>query len=237
MTKDVQIKSSWDDVTVGEYQRLLQLTSMEWDEPIDMQCHRLAILSNQDFEFFQTITFEDFIRCLNAIEFSNHVPEPSALKHKYHIGGETYKIGESVSRLRECPISALKSIHYIDLVRELNKEADVYERLQDLHNMLSIMLIPDGQEYGNEGYSISENAKLLQEHMTIRDALAVSAFFLILWEGLTTGLKRSLEREVKKLTKKGIIDKKEAERMLMTCRTVMKLSHQAPSLINGVGKR
>lgn len=239
MQEEVKIKTSWDNVTLGEYQQFCQISISDMEDDIDFRCTILSIFSDKDYSFWESVSIEDFMKAGDRLDFIATPPSPSAIKHKYTIEGRHYNIAESIPKLKDCPISELKAGHLIGLHKTKNSAANMTpaEQINNLHNMLSVMMIPKGMQYGVEGYSVSENAEHLQRHLGIRDALAVSAFFLILWKGLTDGINASLEREMKKMVKKGTLDRKMMDETMKMIRLTIPYSQDSPLLKNGAGKK
>lgn len=202
--EQVKIKSSWDNVTLKEYQEFCDIAFDEIADDVELNCQLLGIFSNQPYEFWQTVDYGDYLKAKDALLFLSTKPEPSEIKHRYAIAGRKYNIAESIPKLKKSTIEGLKACHYMGLCEKSKHTSRMtaQERLSDFHKELAIMMIPEGQEYGKPPYSISENAEYLQNNITIREALAVSAFFLALWKALTTGLKYSLEMQIKKMKKK-----------------------------------
>lgn len=234
---DVKIKNSWDSITIKEYQQIISLESSDFDDEIDQAITLLSIVSNESYKFWEEANYEDFIKASALLSFLSDPPKPSDIKHKYTIGDQTYNITNSIPELKKCPIQYLKSIQYIGLNQKQGQfsEMSTFEQTNKIHEILAIMLIPEGQHYGVEGYSVSKNAEHLREHMNITDALSVSAFFLLLFEALITGLSDSLEKEMMTAVKNGMITKTEMQKILRAYRESLRSNHLNPLWKNGDG--
>lgn len=234
----VTIKTSWDDVTLGDYQKIVDLPFEDMEDEADLNCNLLAVLSDRDYDFWNSVDYSDYLKAVGLIAFVNQPPTPNKIaKHKYVVGGVKYNIAESAPAVNRAPVGELRTIQFLGLISKRNEVSDLtyIERMRQFHREIAIMMIPEGKQYGVEGYSISKNAEHLQKHLGIRDALAVSAFFLLVWKALSKGLSASLDRQMKKMKKKGMMDQEQMEQLKAMMRTITESGPPVDSLINGAG--
>lgn len=198
------IKNSWEDVTIREFQQICNV-DVDGDE-LSHNIELLTILSNKDSEFWGNVNLSTFKLALLNLSFLKVKPTHSQIRVEYIIGEKKYILSDSVKRFNDCPINELKTIQGIGLFSRYEQYKSHIDQINNLHNELSIIMIPEGMEYGKQGYSVSENAQFIRDNMSICDALAVSAFFLLVRDALETGLKASLTRQMKKMEKKKKID-------------------------------
>lgn len=200
---EVKLKTSWDNVTLGEYQNFCKIKPYEMEDNWDLYATYLSVFSDKDYMFWINADYDDFMSAKSLIAFADSPPQPNEIRHIYEVAGVKYNIAKSIPSLKKCPISELKGLQMISLQEcsLTNSELSYEEIIDNLHIQLSLMMIPEGMEYGKDGYSISENAEHLQNNLHICDALSVANFFLLLYKGLTAGLKTSLEKKIKRLMK------------------------------------
>lgn len=196
------IKNKWDEVTIGEYQSIIALFknfNVETDDPLEHNISLLTILSDKDKEYFEAIPITQLSEHIDNLSFI-HTPIPHAkVVRYYNLGDKKFEATGTAYKISQASAKDLKAIQYIDHLTlwenpELNTE--------NLHLMLAVYLIPKGESYGSEGFSISKNAELIQKHMKICDALAVSDFFLLQFKASIHSTVNYLESIIKKAMKK-----------------------------------
>lgn len=99
--EQVIIKSSWDNVTLKEYQEFCDIAFDEITDDVELNCQLLGIFSNQPYEFWLTVDYGDYLKAKDALLFLSTKPEPSEIKHKYTIAGRKYNIAESIPKLKK----------------------------------------------------------------------------------------------------------------------------------------
>lgn len=203
------IKQSWNEVTIGDFQEILKVVDLakqidmdDFKIQIDYNVKLLTILSNiKDMDYFYDMTVDELNKCSEKLSFLSDNPIPSEIKKNYEIAGYKFNIVNTIQRLTKASIRELRAIQYIDLlyIHSLKEESAQCELL---HKELSILMIPEGKVYGTDAFDIEESQDIIQNNMNICDALAVSAFFLTLFQTLTTIIESSLEKKLMKQIKK-----------------------------------
>lgn len=206
---DLILKTSWEDVTIGEFQDLMKainifkgLDSVNGDIEIDFQVKLLEILSNKNADFFYSGHFhgsEWNSSVQSVLSLLKDPPKRSEVKTTYEVAGFKFNISKTISKLSQATIKELKAIQYIDLlyIHSQKKNVNNIKECELLHKELSILMIPEGKEYGEKGFDIEWSQEHLRNNLNICDALSVSNYFLKLFQTLTTTIERSLEQTLK----------------------------------------
>ena len=127
---------------------------------------------------------------------------------------DVYKLGKNRYRLNKKlqDFTVAQFIDWRNMINEGGTESDNYA------NLLSVFLIPEGVKEYNEGYDIDSVRNDINEHLSIADAMALSAFFLTFRKALLirsllysrhltmqTKLPREKKRKVRKEYRKAIM--------------------------------
>lgn len=201
------IKSSWSEVTIGEYKEFIKLAETfdeSGKEPMDVLNYNLSLLSlfsDQDQKYYEELTQHEYIDCVNTLDFLNTMPPIGKVKKTYVLGGKKYDVTGTARKIGESSIRELKAIQYIDFLTVDKMKAEK-GHIEMIDTELAILLLPKGVSYGTEGFSVSENAEYIAKHLSICDALAISAFFLLQYEALIVSTVNSLKRRLRKTIRK-----------------------------------
>lgn len=146
MEKTVKIKNSWNEITVNEF---IQLQTIE--DEIEL----FEILTN--LESLEGISELDLISIKNEFKFIQKSPIVNS-KDNIIINGELYNVITTYDKIL--------TSQFIDLQLYLNKPID------NIHNILSIILIPNGKQY-NTDYDIKELSNNILYKLNIEDAYGI----------------------------------------------------------------
>jgi len=155
----VTIKTSWDEITVQE---MMDITSVIEDEDTEDNKIQsiLSILTDKDFDYLNRLPVVTYTSLANRLAFLQKQPTPNKLKKSYTINGHKY--------IQCADVSKITTAQFIDYNNYMNNNE------KDISKILSVMLIPDGCEYG-QGYNIEDVQEDIKS-MLYKDALAVSFF-------------------------------------------------------------
>lgn len=201
----MKIKKSWEEVTIGEFQRINKVVkeyqsrvNMAADD-IDFTLAIISILAGKEVEDMST---EEFNNLSEKTMFIAEPPKKNYPTTEYRLGDETF-IFSGLKRLqKDATVRELKAIQYIDA---LHLAGDENGLLDNLHKFLAVVLQrKGGKEYNEKGFSVTENAEIIKDNMTITDALGVQAFFLQLSKVLTEITHDSSESRKAKKPKRNV---------------------------------
>lgn len=223
----MEVKKTWEEITLGEFQKLVEISQRYVDKKNDTMAMTdygtevLSVLTGKEFEEIETLPIDEYKDISAYMGFLNEKPTPSELKTNYDVGGVKYNISKTIGKLTPKNVREMKAIQYIDLLGLHQQKKDENDA-SNLHMILAVCMIPDGKTYGE--FDVMESANYLQEHLNIRDAIAVQAFFLTAFNILTSvtatyfeGKKRIKPKQKEMLTK------------------IQSLKSRADSWLNGVG--
>ena len=155
----ITIKTSWDEITVQE---MMDITLVLEDEDTDYNKMQtlVSILTGRDFEYLGKLPMVTYKMLMSCVKFLQEKPEPNKLKKEYVINGHKYKQCADVTR-----VTTAQFVDYNNYVSNNEK---------DITKILSVMLVPEGKEYG-QGYKVEDVQEDLKS-MKYKDALAISFF-------------------------------------------------------------
>lgn len=178
---------NYNDLTVGKYQEIMLLLNGAPMDELTMQTSLIAILSDEDEDDILNLPLSEYNKMVQGTAFLSEEPKKRIVATKYILGDM-----ELETMLNMKDMTAGQYIDYQTFI----KDPDKY-----LVEMLSVFLIPKGKKY-NDGYDILEVHNAIREHLSIVDALSMSAFFLLLSQVLIKTTLTSLTSKVKKMKKK-----------------------------------
>lgn len=178
--------NSWDKLTVGKYQEIKEIINNSTDE-YEMRTEILSILTDIDVEDLLELPIGRYNHLLQNMNFLLEERRPKMVNTKYVLEGQTFEVMLNVEKM-----TAAQFIDYQNYAKDVDK---------NLINILTVFLIPKGHKY-NEGYDITEVARIIKDNMSVNDAAALSAFFLECYKALLTTTVRYLTRKMKRLAKK-----------------------------------
>lgn len=156
----IQMKTSWDEITLNEFIQLDQL--IHADIPDSYKTSNIvALLCNKSLDEIENLPITQFKSLVSKLDFIYTKPAYSDVEKSYSLNGHEYKL--------KAEIPSITTAQYIDYQAYM-KEPD-----KDLTKLISVWLIPAGHEY-NDGYDMNtvfEDAG----SMTLSDAMGISFFF------------------------------------------------------------
>lgn len=182
---------NYKDISIGQYVELYSIltnTELEQDERLLYLCMLF------DSNILQK-PISEFKRLSNElITLLREEPIKETVKDKYKINGTVYRLHKD--------FGTLTTSQFIDFQNYLK---DGFE-LQDYCKVLSVFLIPDGETYNNGNYDIKQLQNDIDNHLSITDALSISAFFLQIGNTFLECTQKYLRHKMKKWQKE--IEKK-----------------------------
>lgn len=149
---------SYDALPLGIYEKALEC---QGDEN-EVTLQTLALLSGRTVDELMTMPLEDYFAIRAAGSFLLYQPQPKPVQKTYRCGAFTLR-----------PIRSVKDIttaQFIDF-QEWSRQPG-----RNTAEKLCCFLTPEGREYG-EGYDQEDVIEAVREHLSVRDAIALDAFF------------------------------------------------------------
>ncbi len=185
-TKEVQIASSWSDVSLAQLEALENIG--EGGNNDEQSVRMLAVLSNLSESECWELPYEAFLGVLQKLDFITKpvptmIPAPTMV-----IGGRKFKVTTSIA-----DISAGQFIDYKNTVQR-------EEKSQLLARIVACFVVPDGKNYG-DAYDYEEHVQFLHEHMSVVEGRGLADFFMEQSAAYTRHFLTSLSKKLKKATK------------------------------------
>ena len=188
---------SWKELSVGKW---MEIRDIQEDDAIDgqytMTVAILSVLSDIPEEELYDMKLDEFSRLTADMKFLMEPMTSVAVCDKYKIGGYELVL---VKELRD--LTASQFIDYQTFI----KDADKY-----IVELLSIFLIPKGKKYCKD-YDIADVQRVIREYMSIADAEAIAAFFLLSFKLLYKSMQIYLTKKLKRM--KRTMNTEEAEKI------------------------
>ncbi len=163
-TKEVQIASSWADVSLAQLEALENIGEVGSNDEHSVKL--LVILSNLSESECWELPYDAFLGLLQKLDFLRHpvpkmIPAPAMV-----IGGRKFKVTTAIS-----DISAGQFIDYKNTIRREDKS-------KLLARIVACFVVPDGKTYG-DGYDYESNVQFLHEHLSVVEGRGLSDFFMM----------------------------------------------------------
>jgi hypothetical protein len=173
---------SWDDVTLGLFQRMNEISQRE--NEIERVVGFVALFNGMKEDDVLALPLDKFKAYIAEMGWMNTPPEPSMPREDYEINGKPYKLTMNFHKLT--------TAQYIDF--------QSYAKSEDYSQMLSVFLIPKGKKYG-EGYDVFE-AQQDMKTMPVQEVLGLMGFFIILYRSWSRALLKYSSRILRKAAKR-----------------------------------
>lgn len=177
---------NYNDLTIGKYMEVKAILDGEVIDEYTTNIQLVAVLNDMTEDEVVNLGLVEYRKLNEKLVFLTEMPVQKMVADKYRIGG--YELDTMLN------VDAMTVSQYIDY-QTFVKDTDKY-----LVEMLSIFLIPKGCKY-NEGYDILDVQRAIRDNLSIVDAMALSAFFLLWFRSLTKVTLTSLTKRLKKMKK------------------------------------
>lgn len=204
----MNIIDSYSKLPLGKYMEILDLCEEEMED-IERQAEINAILADITVEEAYRLPIAVFTQITSASHFLDE--ECPDIKRRIP---KVYKLGDW-ELVAKTDISRISTAQYIDF------KSFCEDRRHNLPQILSCFLVPKGMEY-NEGYDITEIHQLLRDHLSVVDAMTLSAFFLSRLRNLIMASLFYLDSKAKRIR-----DRKERKEMRARIREQLTNSMQS----------
>lgn len=178
---------NYNDLTIGKYQEIQAVLNGNVVDEYATNIQLVSILSDMTEDEVGNLGLTDYKKLNEKLVFLTEMPVQKMVADKYKIGG--FEL-ETMLAVDNMTVS-----QYVDY-QTFIKDPDKY-----LVELLSIFLIPKGKKY-NEGYDIIEVQKAIRDNLSIVDATALSAFFLLWYQSLTKATLTFLIKKLKRMKRK-----------------------------------
>lgn len=165
----MKIKDKWSDVTIAEYDRIVDIINRTDDE-IERLTGVISVLSGVDEDKIADMPIAEIARIGQKLDFLNSFDfNKNATYKTLVIDGETLVLA----------VKDMSVAQYVDFQATWSAET------KDLARIISICYVPKGKTY-NKDYDIEELIKKIRNNVSIDKANSIGFFLLKKLNGLTT---------------------------------------------------
>lgn len=179
-------QKKWSDITVGQWFKIEEARKAASNEDDFVQrCICIAYGITADALAEQPIA--DTLAMAEGIRFLNASPKPRLVRRHYTLGDKVYT----------CCLNPqeLTTAQYMDFQTLARTAGERPERI------LSVLLIPEGSKYA-QGYMVEDVQEAIRQHLSIVDAISLTAFFLTLSARSMSRRVSALRRECRRMARK-----------------------------------
>lgn len=181
---------TYDKLTLRKWAQLAALERRTFEDDISRQVAVLAILNDKSEREILNLPLPEYSALVPRADFLFREPTPSNIAAR---GFRSLKLDGWVL-IPTTDIRKITTAQYIDFQTMLGGDASV-------EALLSCFLVPEGKTYC-EGYDLGELHNVLADSLTVRDALALKAFFLRKWRASTEAILTSCKWAIMTAPKK-----------------------------------
>lgn len=176
----------YEKLTIGKYDELQLIFENDMSD-YEKNVEIVALCNDLEVEDVEGMSLTTFNTLLQSTAFLYEAPKKKIVATKYVLGGTEFDVVMNMGKL-----TVAQYLDYQEYIKNPDKN-----RVE----LLSIFLIPKGCKYG-EGYDMFEIQKLIKENLSIIDAIALTDFFLLLYQSLMKATLSSLKRKLKRMKRK-----------------------------------
>lgn len=182
MPNQINIKTSWDEVTLNDYIQLQQIITSNIPEDYQLS-NMVSVLTGLPLETIENLPLSQFLQLGNSLKFMNEKPKREVHKSEYILNGTTYVLTEDISKLT--------TAQFLDF-QNFQRESPI-----DYTKILSCFLIPKGHSY-NDGYDVT---RVFNDMGSITVPQFQGLFFFLRLQSMSLYLILidSLKRDMKKM--------------------------------------
>lgn len=161
-------KKNWDQISITDYKKIVEINNRELDSPLEKDIACLSIMCDVPEEDLYNMPLPDLRMLMAEMEW---IKKPFTFNHTFNT--KKLKI-DGVEYVVEADLDKFTVAQYMDYQNFWDKRND------HMGNLLAVFIVPKGHKY-NEGYDIMELAKKLEDTLSIRFWNEVCFFFLHNW--------------------------------------------------------
>lgn len=164
----MKIKDKWSDITIAEYERIVE-TIKSTDDEIERLTGVISVLSGIDEDEIADMPIAEIAKIGQKLDFLNSFDfNKNATYKTLVIDGETLVLA----------VNDMSVAQYVDFQATWSAES------KDLARIISICYVPKGKTY-NKDYDIEELIEKIRNNVSIDKANSIGFFLLKKLNGLT----------------------------------------------------
>lgn len=204
--------------TYGKILDILQDNSRGW---IDKEVEMISILANKTPDEVDNMLTVELRGLTSQLGFLTEKAETVEVRKEYKVGDFTLVPEKKISKIKAGQFISFQE--FAKVYHDNNNDVNVIPLL------LSCFLIPKGKKFA-EGYDVEDVQEAIAEHLSVVDALSLTAFFLTLVKQSQANTLHYLEWRLK-LTRAKTKEQKMAKKM-----QIARLQVLRRSVLSGAGR-
>lgn len=204
--------------TYGKILDILQDNSRGW---IDKEVEMISILANKTPDEVDNMLTVELRGLTSQLGFLTEKAEAVEVRKEYKVGDFTLVPEKKISKIKAGQFISFQE--FAKVYHDNNNDVNVIPLL------LSCFLIPKGKKFA-EGYDVEDVQEAIAEHLSVVDALSLTAFFLTSIKQSQATILRYLEWRLR-LSRAKTKEQKMAKKM-----QIARLQALRRSVLNGAGR-
>lgn len=213
--------TAYSQMPITTYGRILDIIQDNTRDSIDKEVAMISILANKTPDEVEDMPLVELRGLTSRLGFLTEKAEAVEVRKEYKVGDFTLVPEKKISKIKAGQFISFQE--FAKVYRERNADVSVIPLL------LSCFLIPKGKKFA-EGYDVEDVQEAIAEHLSIVDALSLTAFFLTSIKQSQATILRYLEWRLR-LSRAKTKEQKMAKKM-----QIAKLQALRRSVLSGVGQ-
>lgn len=211
-TKSIKVPSNWNEVTLTQFDRLLELSNDKDLTVAEREIKLIAVLTGLSYSEVANLDAPSFQAISNSLGFLNTKPEKIMPKVEFELNGKKYH-----ADLYPKNFLAAQFLDYKVIAGgEIDKKSA---------RMLACFIYPSGAKYNDGSYDVEDVVNDINEYMTVSEVTGYTDFFMLQYKAYSDSLLAYSIRTIKKSKEISQQEKKE----------ILKKLEQGRALINSFG--
>lgn len=205
---------------ITTYGKILDIIQDDSRNTIDKEVAMISILANKTPEEIENMPIVELRTLTSQLGFLTEKAEAVEVRKEYKVGDYTLVPMRKMTKIKTGQFISFQE--FAKAYRDRNADVNI------IPLMLSCFLMPKGKTFA-EGYDVEDVQEAIAEHLSVVDALALTAFFLTLIKQSQANILHYLEWRVR-LTRCKTEEQKMAKKW-----QIARLRALRRSLLNGGG--
>lgn len=212
--------TAYNQMPITTYGKILDIIQDNNRDSIDKEVEMISILANKTTEEIENMPLVELRGLTSQLGFLTEKAEAVDVRKEYKVGDYILIPEKKISKIKAGQFISFQE--FAKVYRDNNNDVNVIPLL------LSCFLIPKGKTFA-EGYDVEDVQEAIAEHLSVVDALALTAFFLASIKQSQANILHYLEWRLK-LTRVKTEEQKMAKKI-----QIARLQALRRSLLNGGG--
>lgn len=213
--------TAYSQMPITTYGKILEVITDNSRDTIDKEVEMISILAGKTTEEVENMPLIELRGLTAQLGFLTEKAEVVDVLKEYKVGDFTL--------IPEKKISKIKAGQFISFQEFAKVYRDNNADVKYIPYLLSCFMIPKGKKFA-EGYDVEDVQEAIAEHLSVVDALSLTAFFLTKIKQSQASILHYLEVRLK-LTRAKTEEQKIAKKM-----RIAQLQALRRSVLNGVGR-